>query len=80
MNSDIVERLKCILSAADERGLDETECRALRDAVAEIKQLRRERDELRCEVCDWVSIHFNWPKETVAKTRRWDCYKENTND
>lgn len=40
-DNDIVTRLNRILSAADERGLDETECRAIRDAICEIGQLRQ---------------------------------------
>ena len=87
-DTDIMARLNRILSAADERGLDETECRAIRDAAAEIGQLRQERDELRCEVCDWVGNHFKEPPQDVAKrngwdcfdTGVWDCYKEKSND
>ena len=40
-DNDIVARLNRILSAADERGLDETECRAIQDAICEIGQLRQ---------------------------------------
>jgi len=54
----------------------------------EIERLIKERDELRCEVCDWVGNHFKEPPQDVAKrngwdcfdTGVWDCYKENTND
>jgi hypothetical protein len=53
---------------------------------AEIERLRKERDELRCEVCDWVGNHFKEPPQDVAKrngwncfdTGVWDCYKEET--
>ena len=42
--NDIVTRLNRILSGADERGLDETECLALRDAATEIERLRNDVD------------------------------------
>lgn len=45
IDNDIVARLNRILSGSDERGLDETECRAIRDAICEIEQLRQERDD-----------------------------------
>ena len=59
------------------------------EPVGEInKKLREERDELRCEVCDWVGNHFKESPQDVAKrngwdcfdTGVWDCYKENTDD
>ena len=57
------------------------------DEIAEvIERLIKERDELRCEVCDWVGNHFKEPPQDVAKrngwdcfdTGVWDCYKEDT--
>jgi len=38
------------------------------------KKLREERDELRCEVCDWVGNHFKEPPQDVAKRNGWDCF------
>lgn len=74
--SDIVTRLKRILSSADERGLDETECRAIQDAVAEIKQLRQ-------EVC-MLSVGKGGRSSSVspdaieeADRRGWDCFGKN---
>lgn len=78
--SDILTRLKAILAGADERGLDETECRAIRDAVTEIERLRIERDEARREVCE---LRCNPPEPFIglphelAKVNNWDCFKEN---
>jgi hypothetical protein len=54
--------------------------------VDAIRLLVKERDELRCEVCDWVGNHFKEPPQDVAKrngwncfdTGVWDCYKEET--
>ena len=46
-NFDIIARLNRIMSGADERGLDETECLAIRDAADEIERLRKERDDAR---------------------------------
>lgn len=42
MSESIIDRLERILLWADERGLDETECRAMRDAVREIERLQAE--------------------------------------
>ena len=39
-----------------------------------IRKLRKERDELRCEVCDWVGNHFKEPPQDVAKRNGWDCF------
>jgi len=36
---NIMARLHRLLSSADERDLDETECRCIRDAIFEIKSL-----------------------------------------
>ena len=54
--------------------------------VDAISLLVKERDELHCEVCDWVGNHFKEPPQDVAKrngwncfdTGVWDCYKEET--
>lgn len=72
--NDIVTRLNRILSGAQERGLDETECRAILDAVAEIGQLRREVCELRCNPPE----RFIGLPHELAKVNGWDCYKDNT--
>ena len=72
--NDIVTRLKRLLSGAEERGFDETECRAIRDAATEIGQLRREVCELRCNPPE----RFIGLPHELAKVNGWDCYKENT--
>lgn len=81
MTKDILIRLDRILDSADERGLDETECRALKAAVREIKRLRDERDQARREVCQLQSdppqTMFCALPEEYADIRQWDCYKEN---
>lgn len=86
-NSDIVTRLSCILSGADERGLDETECRAIRDSIKEIERLRNERDKARRMYCDHVILHgtahlINGNKgldeitdaQSLARHLGWDCF------
>lgn len=94
-NMDIVTRLNRILSGANERGLDETECRAIRDASDKIGKLRKERDEARRRVCENAiqhgrvyrrvgrdTVRCETPQQ-VAEVMGWDCYKENkenTND
>jgi hypothetical protein len=68
------------------RGADRLEPYLCAAAADEIEKLRKERDELRCEVCDWVGNHFKEPPQDVAKrngwncfdTGVWDCYKEET--
>ncbi len=86
---DIVTRLNRILSGADERGLDETECRAIRDAAAEIMQLRLERDSARRDACEFGAMletdaNPNYDPESgdfakiamrIAYLKGWDCYK-----
>ena len=45
------------------------------DEIAEvIERLIKERDALRCEVCDWVGNHFKEPPQDVAKRNGWDCF------
>ena len=68
--------------------------RALKNAVSEIEQLRKERDEARRLYCEEAFAHrfnerrFNErgglgpitdPKQ-IAQGMKWDCFKENTND
>ena len=91
--SEILTRLHRILSAADERGLDETECRAMRDAADAIGLLRDERDEARRMYCEAVILHGTAHRfdangvpeeiteaEELARRLKWDCFKEDTND
>lgn len=42
--------------------------------VDAIRLLVKERDALRCEVCDWVGNHFKEPPQDVAKRNGWDCF------
>jgi len=55
-----------------------------RNTADEIKQLRKERDEARREVCQMVSNNDESSKpesaEQVAERRKWDCFKENTDE
>ena len=88
-NSDIVTRLNRILSSADERGLDETECRAIRDAAAEIRQLRLERDSARRDACEFGALletdanpkyypesgDFAKIAMRIAYSKGWDCWR-----
>ena len=45
------------------------------EAADTIEQLRKERDEARREICDWVSEGREDPK-AIAARYRWDCFKE----
>lgn len=67
-DSDIMD-IVTMLRAADR--LEPHLCAAAAD---EIERLRKERDELRCEVCDWVGNHFKEPPQDVAKRNGWDCF------
>jgi hypothetical protein len=72
-DNDIVSRLNRILSAADERGLDETECRAMQDAVTEIEKMRnnpftwwvREKN-FNCTIEANVAVTFEFLQEADA--------------
>ena len=87
----LIERTGAILTAtanALHGGYAPPDClHSWHDLPELVEQLRKERDELRCEVCDWVGNHFKEPPQDVAKrngwncfdTGVWDCYKENTN-
>jgi hypothetical protein len=57
-NSDIVTRLNRILSGADERGLDETECRAIRDAADEIERLREDLEDTKIQLANMEEDYF----------------------
>ena len=76
--SDILTRLKTILAGADERGLDETECRAIRYAVTKIERLRFERDIARQEFCRAMAYRDENEAQKIAQDLGWDCFKENT--
>ncbi len=67
----------------------------LRAAADEIERLRKERDEARREVCIRLGWHFQIVAELEARTddkhhtwnrfkeaayRKWDCFKENSDD
>jgi hypothetical protein len=88
---DPIPRLQQIAATIRERGAYTFDAPAtaayyIECAIKEIERLRKERDELRCEVCDWVGNHFKEPPQDVAKrngwncfdTGVWDCYKEET--
>lgn len=90
--SSVIDRLNRILFCSEERGLDETECRTMRDAIAEIEQLRKERDEARRAACKGEAIirlqrnrvHRESEEvvlvaKEISVERGWDCFKENTN-
>jgi len=46
------------------------------EAADEIERLRKERDKLRREICDWVSLSYKQAPEEVARRYGWDCFKE----
>lgn len=62
--------------------------RALKNAVSEIEQLRKERNEARRMYCEEAFCHrFNErcvpspitnPRQ-IANNMKWDCFKEDTN-
>ena len=64
MSDDIVTRLRTYYTSS-----------TVLEAADEIEQLRKERDEARREICDWVSEGREDPK-AIAARYRWDCFKE----
>lgn len=42
----------------------------------DVTRLRKERDEARREVCEWVAMMTKRKPSTAAKDRGWDCFKE----
>lgn len=80
-DTDIMARLNRILSAADERGLDETECRVMRDAICEIGQLLQERDEVRREFCKMRALDLGgtMTPHKYAELSNWNCFRDSTN-
>lgn len=87
-SNDIVSRLNRILLGADERGLDESEFRAIRDAVIEIGTLRAERDTARRDACEFGAMletdadpdydpesgKFAEIAMRIAWLKGWDCW------
>jgi hypothetical protein len=58
----------------------ETYFKAHDDLLAQIIELRAERDEARREVCDLKTFNFDNTISAYryADLRKWDCYKENS--
>ncbi len=80
--ADEIERLRAELSDAwrkSSQALVELSSNLCATSARERERIVAERDEARREVC---SLTANWKHERfdVAKTRGWDCYKENTNE
>jgi hypothetical protein len=52
------------------------------ELLAQIIQLRSERDEARREVCDLKTFNFDNTISAYryADLRKWDCYKDRTDD
>ena len=48
--------------------------------VEYIKELRKERDEARREVCEWVEMDGATTVKEEAELRGWDCFKEDRNE
>ena len=57
-------------------GTSEVTKAAFRVLVFQIKQLTKERDEARREVCNWsVGVGLKATSQAVAEERGWDCYE-----
>ena len=52
----------------------------MQTVLAEIMQLRKERDEARRQVCDWYNTDESGCVKSgsheTARARGWDCFKE----
>jgi hypothetical protein len=44
--------------------------------VEHIREVRKERDEARREVCLWQGLDTGQKSEDVAKIRGWDCFEK----
>jgi ribosomal protein L39E len=75
MSDDIVERLRVWSDNAKEQDANEIVV-GLCQAADEIERLRKERDQARREVCEWVAMMTKRKPSTAAKDRGWDCFKE----
>ena len=85
--ADEIERLRKELETLHQHIKDIKEgfegcCNACEPVGEMNKKLREERDEARREVCSMKSFNFDQciSPEAYADLRKWDCYKENTND
>ena len=68
MTDDIVARLRrhrCVTGIRT----------VIDDAADEIERLRKERDEARREVCEWVALQTKRTSREVEQGRGWDCFK-----
>jgi len=77
MTNDIVARLRGSLLP------DDTVSSIRDEAAAEIERLRKERDEARCEVCEWVSLHIRSNEKSprlIAIQRGWNCFSDSNDE
>ena len=77
---DIMERLREEIEMLREER--ETYFKACDELLAQTIELRSERDEARREVCDLKTFNYDntITSYRYADLRKWDCYKENTNE
>jgi len=66
---DIVARLRSVFH--NDRSVELMN----REAADEIERLRKERDEARREVCEWVALSLKRTSREVENKRGWDCFK-----
>ena len=84
-NIDIVEQLREEGFITHIGGLSR-ESKLLHEAADEIERLRKERDEVRLELCKRVSKTIWNPQfplmseKQYAEERGWDCFKESFNE
>ena len=81
MTVDIVDELRIWSYWLDEHCPDAGKAPIeLLRAAKEIERLRKERDEARREVCEWVALQTKRTAREVADGRCWDCFKGATDD
>jgi len=83
---DILDRFRAYKSRFMQFSVTED---VFNQVVEYIKELRKERDEARREICIEKAIEvaadlgqsgpFATSPQTIAKNRGWDCFKENDN-
>lgn len=78
-HNDIVARLRYLAETYSPLIMDSE----WNEAADEIERLRKERDEARQEVCEWVSLHTR-PNEKsprlIAIQRGWNCFSDSNDE
>jgi len=73
MTQDIIDALRKVAAKFQDKLGDEN---LMTVAADEIESLRRDRDEARREVCEWLALSEGGTEQEHADEAGWDCFKE----